>query len=129
LEVEGMGDPGLRREMSALLAANGYQAAPVGPSDPRLRSPKSAWGVAKAALKTPISKLIAAATGPSSTPAWLFLARRFGITPPGQNRFTFGSVEEAIDYARNISRGNIKRRHQADILQGRERPVPREIGV
>jgi hypothetical protein len=53
----------------------------------------------------------------------LFLARTLAIRPPGENSFEFASVEEAIDYARNISRGNLSRRPIAkELLQARELP-------
>jgi hypothetical protein len=69
------------------------------------------------------SKIKRVLTAPATTPAWLFLARTLAIRPPGENSFEFASVEEAIDYARNISRGNLSRRPIAKVLlQARELP-------
>lgn len=102
LEVKEVRVPELRAEMMALLAAHGYE--------------KSALSSVKSV--SPLrSKLRRARKG-----AWLFLARRLGINPPGDLEFEFWKLSDAIDYARNISRGNQKPwTIQVEILEGRER--------
>jgi len=60
-------------------------------------------------------------SGAGTKTVWLLLARRLGIRPPGEVGFEFQEIEEALDYARNISRGNLKSSsYSFDILQGRE---------
>jgi hypothetical protein len=111
LEVNEVRDPKLRAEMIALLAEHGYQASVVNSvkSAPQLLS----------RLRRARKKLT---TGAQTKPAWLFLARRLGVKPPGEVEFEFWRLDEALNYARNISRGNQQASTiQVEILEGRER--------
>jgi hypothetical protein len=47
--------------------------------------------------------------------AWLGLARTLGISPPGENGFEFGELEETINFSKSISRGNLKK---GNVTQG-----------
>jgi len=50
-------------------------------------------------------------------------ARTLAVQPPGYNSFEFATLDEAIDYAKNISRGNLtKGSTHEELLQGRELP-------
>lgn len=110
LEVNEVRDPELRAAMLGLLVEHGYKTnIAIANSKPKFI----------ARLKRVPKKLT---SGAQTKPAWLFLARRLGIKPPGEVEFEFWRLDEAIDYARNISRGNHKRwTIQFEILEGRER--------
>jgi glycosyltransferase involved in cell wall biosynthesis len=113
-ELNEVVDPALKAEMRALLIANGYREATTNGQPTTTRV-----GFAKR-LRSKIKRVL---TAPATTPAWLFLARTLGIRPPGENSFEFVSLEEAIDYTRNISRGNLSRRQSSkEFLQARELP-------
>ena len=108
-------DPQLRAETLSLLAANGYVEAKT---NGQTRSTNAASFTKR--LQAKLKRLF---TGAATTPAWLFLARTVAITPPGLNSFEFATLDEAIDYARNISRGNVKRgRADEELLEARELP-------
>jgi hypothetical protein len=88
--------------MLGLLVEHGYQQS----APESVKSPSKLLSKLRRARKT----------------AWLFLARRLGINPPGDLEFEFWKLSDAIDYARNISRGNHKPwTIQVEILEGRER--------
>ena len=112
-ETREVVDPQLRAETLSLLAANGYvEAKANGQQQSAARFSERLQ-----------AKLKRSFTGASTTPAWLFLARTAAITPPGLNSFEFATLDEAIDYARNISRGNVKKgRADEELLQARELP-------
>lgn len=98
-EVRQFSDENLRAEALALLAAKGLQA-------PESSSERER---AEITLQKKLgAKLKRVATAPSTTGAWLFLARNFGVKPPAENSFEFTTLDSAIDYARNISRGNYR---------------------
>lgn len=102
LEVNEVRDPNQRAQMFGLLVEQGYKQS----------APES--------VKSP-SRLLSKLRG-ARKKAWLFLARRLGINPPGDLEFEFWKLSDAIDYARNISRGNHKPwTIQVEILEGRER--------
>ena len=110
-ELQEFTDPVQRAEALALLMASGYEApagevssvSPAVPFAQRLRS-----------------KFKRVATSSSTTGAWLLLARTTGITPPGENSFEFAKLDEAIDYARNVSHGNLYPQLAHDLIQARE---------
>ncbi len=108
-------DPRLRAEVLSLLEANGYIERQTD------GQPRSATEISLAKrLQGKIKRLF---TGAGTTRAWLFLARSLAITPPGYNSFEFATLDEAIDYARNISRGNVRRgRADEELLMARELP-------
>jgi hypothetical protein len=111
LEVNEVRDPELRAEMMALLTQHGYEES----------APKSVKSVSPlmSKLKRARKRLT---SGAQTKAAWLFLARHLGIKPPGEVEFEFWKLSDAIDYARNISRGNHKPwTIQVEILEGRER--------
>jgi hypothetical protein len=113
-ELAEVADPALKAEMLELLVANGYREPAInGQTDP-----------AKITLgKRVQSKIKRLLTAPATTPAWLFLARTLAIRPPGNNRFEFATIDEAIYYARNISRGDLSPRHKPEqLLKAREVP-------
>lgn len=115
LEVNEVRNPKLRAEMMALLTEHGYQESAT---ESAPKSDKS--------LSLVLSKLRRArkklTSGAQTKTVWLFLARRLGIKPPGEVEFVFWRLDEALDYARNISRGNHKPwTIQVEILEGRER--------
>lgn len=115
-EIAEVVDPSLRAAMLELLISNGYQE-----TDER----QNAETPKKGAVERLSSKVNRVVTAPFTTPAWLFMARRFGLRPPGENRFQFDSIEAAIDYSKNISIGNLKKRGSAAyLLQGREIATP-----
>jgi hypothetical protein len=61
--------------------------------------------------------------------SWLFLARRFGVTPPGDNRFEFATAEEAIWYANAFPRKSWKDwPWQEKLLRGLELSGPQTRG-
>ena len=102
LEVNEVRDPQLRAAMMGLLIEHGYK----NPASTSAKSPSKLLSTLRRARKK----------------AWLFLARRLGISPPGDLEFEFWELSEAIDYARNMSRGNHKPwTIQFEILEGRER--------
>ncbi|HEY0730269.1 MAG TPA: hypothetical protein VGD38_19445 [Pyrinomonadaceae bacterium] len=108
-------DPQLRAETFSLLAANGYVEAKT--------NGRQQSAAAASFSKRLQAKLKRSFTGAATTSAWLFLARTVAITPPGLNSFEFATLDEAIDYARNISRGNVnKGRADEELLQARELP-------
>jgi len=108
-------DPQLREETLSLLAANGYVEAKTNGHVQNTRAANFSERLQ--------AKLKRFFTGAASTSAWLFLARTVAITPPGLNNFEFATLDEAIDYARNISRGNIRRgRADEELLLARELP-------
>jgi hypothetical protein len=115
IEIRELIDPQLRAQMFALLAAHGY------------REPQTT-GVSNAAeislgerVKSKMKRVL---SGPATTPGWLFLARTLAVAPPGYNSFEFATLNEAIDYAKNISRGNFMKEAAAEqqLLLGRELP-------
>lgn len=108
-EVQQFTDETLRAEMLALLVAKGFQNTDQNKTD------QGQIGVGKRLG----SKLKRVATAPSTTGAWLFAARTFGITPPGQNLFEFDTLDAAIDYARNHSRGNYQSKSLRSVV-----PIP-----
>ena len=115
-ELPEIVDPQLRAETLALLLANGY-------SETKTNGEQSAAEISLGARVQ--SKVKRVLSGPATTPAWLFLARTLSVQPPGYNHFEFGSLDEAIDYAKNISRGNLtKGPTHEELLQGRELPKP-----
>ena len=113
-ELSEVTDQRLREEMLSLLLANGYVRGAT-------NGQRSTSAVSfSQRLRGKVKRVI---TGPATRPAWLFLARTLAIRPPGSNDFEFASLDEAIDYARNISRGNLtKGPTHEELLQGRELP-------
>lgn len=97
-EVREVTEPALRAEMLSMLEAKGYREA---------KSNGQPVAVDVSLIERVRSKIKRGFTGPATTRAWLLAARTFGIRPPGQNLFEFDTVEEAIDYASNVSIGNI----------------------
>ncbi|HEY8412220.1 MAG TPA: glycosyltransferase family 4 protein, partial [Pyrinomonadaceae bacterium] len=114
-EIQEFTDAVRREEILALLTANGYkgglktdQTVPPAPLAQRLRS-----------------KFKRVATSSPTTGAWLLLSRTAGVTPPADNSFEFAELDDAIDYARNISRGNLSgETGQAELLSARALPSP-----
>jgi glycosyltransferase involved in cell wall biosynthesis len=115
IEIRELVDPQLRAELLELLVAHGYNETETdGPRD-----------AAEITLGERVqSKVKRVLSGPSTTPAWLFLARTLAVAPPGYNNFEFATLTAAIDYAKNISRGNVLKEAAAEqeLLQGRELP-------
>ncbi len=113
-ELAEVVDPAVKGKMFELLVAKGY--------------PKSTTNGQTVAAKVTFpkrlqSKFKRVLTAPATTPVWLFLARTLAIRPPGENRFEFATLDEAIYYARNISRGNLSQRHRPEqLLKARELP-------
>src|ERR1700752_335544 len=95
-EIRQFENKDLRDEMLALLASKGFR----NPDQNQTDNGRISVG------KRLSAKLKRVATAPSTTGAWLFAARTFGIKPPSQNLFEFDTLDSAIDYARNISNGN-----------------------
>lgn len=113
-ELSEVTDPKRKEEVLALLLANGYVDRAT--NEQRSNSTVSF----SERLKGKVKRVL---TGPTTTSAWLFLARTLAIRPPGSNQFEFASLEAAIDYAKNISHGNItKDPTYEELLQGRELP-------
>ena len=96
-EVAAVIDPVLRQQMNSLLVENGY----------RENSVNNEVTVNAGLSERALFKFKRIVTGPVTTKPWLLLARLFSISPPGANRFEFETLDEAINYARNLSRGNI----------------------
>ena len=113
-ELPEIVDPQLRAETLALLNANGY----------RETTSNGERNTAEISFGTRVqSKVKRVLSGPATTPAWLFLAHALNVQPPGYNHFEFATLDEAIDYAKNISRGNLtKGPTHEELLQGRELP-------
>jgi glycosyltransferase involved in cell wall biosynthesis len=103
VEMREVRDPQLRAEMHVLLEKHGYREVEndLPPASPLARLKRA----------RPRSVLN-------------FLARRVGIASPPDVSLEFGELDEAIDYARNVSRGNWKNwTMEAELLQGRELPA------
>lgn len=112
-ELPEITDPQLRAETLSLLVAKGYRQAET-----------NGQPVETSLLKRARGKLKRVITGPATTPAWLFMARTLGIRPPAGNLFEFASLDEAIDYASNLSAGNITRSRAPErVLMAREMPT------
>jgi hypothetical protein len=112
-EIDEIVDPALRAKMFALVVESGYREAGT----------NGVSGAANATFFERVqSKIKRTATAPATTPVWLFLARTLAVTPPGQNYFEFATIEAAIDYARNTSRGNFRPSPRDEMLQAREMP-------
>ena len=113
-ELPEIVDPQLKADTLALLLANGY-------SETRTNGEQNAAATSLGARVQ--SKVKRVLSGPATTPAWLFLARTLSVQPPGYNSFEFATLDEAIDYAKNISRGNVtKGPTHEELLQARELP-------
>ena len=113
-ELSEIVDPQLKAETRALLVANGYSETK---SDGEINAAEITFG---ARVQSKVKRVL---SGPATTPAWLFLARTLAVQPPGYNSFEFATLDEAIDYAKNISRGNLtKGPTHEELLQGRELP-------
>jgi glycosyltransferase involved in cell wall biosynthesis len=113
-ELSEIVDPQLRAETLALLITNGY-------CETKSNGERNAADITFGARVQ--SKVKRVFSGPATTPAWLFLARTFAVQPPGYNSFEFATLDEAIDYAKNVSRGNLtKGPTHEELLQGRELP-------
>lgn len=114
-EVREVTEPKLRAEMLSMLEAKGYREA---------ESNGQPVAVDVSLLERVRSKIKRGFTGPATTRAWLFAARNFGIRPPGENLFEFATVEDAIDYATNVSIGNITKAKMPDeLLKARAIPT------
>lgn len=113
-ELPEIVDSQLKAETLALLVANGYSETKT----------NGAANQAEITLAARVqSKVKRVLSGPATTPAWLFLARTLSVQPPGYNHFEFATLDEAIDYAKNISRGNLtKGPTHEELLQSRELP-------
>jgi glycosyltransferase involved in cell wall biosynthesis len=112
-EVAAVIDPVLREQTISLLVEHGYRENGVNDPAP----------VNVAFSKRALFKFKRIATGPVTTKPWLFLARLLAINPPGANSFEFATLDEAINYAKNLSRGNIvKRWTHLELLRPREMP-------
>lgn len=113
-EIEQIIDPQLKAEMLALLVDKGYRAATA----------NGQHANASVTLGERVkSKLKRTATAPQTTSAWLFAARKLGVRPPGDNQFDFATLDDAIDYAQNISVGSFTAsRAYEKVLQPREMP-------
>ncbi len=111
-EIPAVSDPHLKAELLSLLKANGY-------SENQTNNESGATVINF--YKRLLWKIERILGGKSTTTVWLFLARNLSITPPGYNFFEFASLDEAIDYTRNISRGNFSlERSNKDLLNARE---------
>lgn len=111
-EIEEIIDPQLKAEMLSLLVSSGYRA-PV---------KNGAHDVAPLGhrIKAKIKRI---ATAPATTNVWLFAARNLGVRPPAENQFDFATLDDAIDYAQNISTGSVTAsRAYEEMLQPREIP-------
>ena len=114
-EIQEFTDQRRRDEALALLTAHGYE--PRAPHTDTQSSPVSLAERLRWKLKR-------VATSSPTTGAWLFLSRTAGITPPADNTFEFAELDDAIDYARNISPGHIRRQTVKDqLLSPREVPL------
>jgi hypothetical protein len=111
-EVEEIIDPQLKAEMLSLLVSSGY----------RVPAKNGAHDAAPLGHRFK-AKMKRIATAPPTTSAWLFAARNLGVRPPGENQFDFPTVDDAIDYAQNISTGSVTAsRAYEEVLQPREIP-------
>jgi len=111
-EIPEIIDPQLKAETHSLLKANGYSEKQT---DMVRSAPPNSFS------HRLLSKIERVLSGPSTTAVWMFLARNFPVTPPSYNFFEFASLDQAIDYARNISRGNFSRRRGSqELLNARE---------
>jgi hypothetical protein len=113
-EVQEVTEPKLRAEMLSMLVAKGYREAEMNGQP---------VAVDVSLLRRVRSKIKRGFTGRATTRAWLFAARTFGIRPPGENLFEFATVEDAIDYASNVSIGNITNSEISEQLL-RARAIP-----
>ena len=124
-EVQQFGDEKLRDEMLALLVAKGYRETQD--TTDRERAEITSHGFPAGFQGFPARlgfKLKRVATSSSTTDAWLFAARRFGIEPPGENSFEFATLDDAIDYAKNMSRGNVRNRADHTVVPARSIALP-----
>ena len=113
-ELSEIVDPQLRAETLALLTSNGYRETTTNGES---NTAEITFG---ARVQSKVKRVL---SGPATTPAWLFLAHTLNVQPPGYNHFEFATLDEAIDYAKNISRGNLtKGPTHEQLLQARELP-------
>lgn len=113
-EIEEIIDPQLKAEMLALLVSHGYRAATT--NGQHTNAPVTLGERVK-------GKMQRIATAAPTTSAWLFAARNLGVRPPGDNQFNFATLDDAIDYAQNISTGSVTAsRASEEVLQPREIP-------
>jgi hypothetical protein len=65
-----------------------------------------------------LARLEYLATSRRTKPAWLAVARLFGLPPPHANFFTFSDERDAIDYALRFTRWrSLRNQHIAELLQ------------
>jgi glycosyltransferase involved in cell wall biosynthesis len=95
-EVKQMASGATKREMRVLLAASGF----VPPSAGR----RLAEAVRKILSRRSLRLMRWPLGHPRTRPFWSLLGARFGVQPPGDQRFCFATTEEAMDYARRFPR-------------------------
>ncbi|HET9478690.1 MAG TPA: glycosyltransferase [Pyrinomonadaceae bacterium] len=114
-EIGEFTNPDLRAKTLALLVEKGYQAGAVKDDSKRVEI------TFQQRLRGKLKRM---ATSSGTTETWLFAARHFGIEPPGENSFEFATLDEAVDYAKNVSRGNVSRNEsQPRLIPTRELPT------
>jgi len=105
VEIDGVRDPKLRAEMMALLVEQGYEPADAS-TVPRSWRQRLSFGSVLRKLKHICKEIISR------------VSRK-----PEEAGFEFWELDEAINYARNISRGNLVRNSfSVELLEGRELP-------
>jgi hypothetical protein len=116
-EIKSVIDPALKAQMQQLLQRHGFTR--LNGAEPRhsLLSPRYVWCTVTSTGK----KFV---TGEWSKPAWFFLARTVGISPPAENQFVFSSRQDAIEYMNRYPRQPLKNwSRQEALLQPRELPL------
>jgi hypothetical protein len=115
-EVKSVIDPVLRSQMQQMLERHGFRNG----TQPRRSFQKLAQllsaGYVWQRLGTAAKRVV---THEWSKPIWLFLAQAFGIAPPSDNRFSFVTLAEAIDYMNKYPR----RPEQDEVIPARELPL------
>jgi hypothetical protein len=112
-EVAAIQDPQRKKEMQALLAQHGWVEPVAELPDinhssfsilAKISSPRKVRDRLRHELFRLSVLLSVLLSGAPTKSAWIFLRRHFGVHPPAENKFVFGTAREAIDYAQRFPR-------------------------
>jgi hypothetical protein len=119
LEVREVRNPSVRLQMLALIDAHRPQPNPNCKTTVKNQRDRKhdAFKILSRLRRATRRRL----AGTRTKQLWVTLSQRLHIRPPGEVYFEFSTVDEALDYTRNISRGNIRRwTADLELLEGRE---------
>jgi glycosyl transferase family 2 len=124
-EIKEVIDPRVRSRMRALLIEHGLQENPNGLAGDAVSSGQGLRQAARSFLKNLTGVRGRAASSSQRKLAQLLTARNDNAKLPEEINTEFSDLDQAIDYARNVSRGNFSTRTNiVELLQARELPLP-----